>query len=113
MKQSRHMLTGNLISYSIWRYVMTLLRILVLNGKQGVANRGLANDPETVAEADRKTAVQKVIILERMLAVIAQFAPSLLWNEILKRSTSLACIWQRIRRHYGFNQSEMNVLYVK
>ena len=82
--------------------------------KQGVMNRGLANDPETVAEADCKTAVQKVvIILECMLALIAQFAPSLLWNEVLKRSMSLAWVWQRIRRHYGFNQSEVNFLHVK
>ena len=78
--------------------------------KQGAASRGLANDTETVAEADRKTAVQKVIILERMLALIAQFAPSLLRSEVLKRSTSLTWVWQRIRRHYGFNQSEVNFL---
>ena len=36
--------------------------------------------------------------------------PSLLRNEIIKRSTSLSWIWQRIRKHYNFIQSEVNFL---
>ena len=74
--------------------------------KQGVANRGLANDGEEVtAAADRKTAVQKKILLERMLDLIAQFSPSLLRNDIIKRSISLSWIWQRIRKHYTIRGS--------
>lgn len=79
-------------------------------GKQPTANRGLTNDGDEVPLANRKTAVQKKIVLERMLGLIAQFAPSLLRNEIIKRSTSLSWIWQRIRRHYSFSQSEVNFL---
>ena len=45
-----------------------------------------------------------------MLGWIAQYAPVLLRNEILKDSTSLAWIWTRIRRHYGFVQSEVHFL---
>ena len=45
-----------------------------------------------------------------MLGWIAQHAPVLLRNEILKDSTSLAWIWTRIRRHYGFVQSEVHFL---
>ena len=83
-------------------------------GTASVANHGLADDPAPAADQpanpDRKTAVQKSLILDRMLALIAQFAPSLLNKEIIKRSTSLAWIWTRIRKHYNFNQSEVNFL---
>ena len=64
----------------------------------------------TVEEAQRKTATQKNIILERMLGLISQFAPSLLRSDIIKRSTSLPWIWKRIRKHYSFCQSEVNFL---
>ena len=43
-----------------------------------------------------------------MLGLIAQFAPSLFRNEIIKRSTNLAWIWQRIRGHFNFVQPEVN-----
>ena len=46
--------------------------------KKSVINRGLQNDPETIAEDARKTAIQKNIVLEHMLGLVAQFAPSLL-----------------------------------
>ena len=45
-------------------------------GKQSTTNRGLTNDDPTAAHS--KTAVQKEIILERMLGLIAQFAPILI-----------------------------------
>ena len=75
-----------------------------------VANRGLVNDGEAVPEADRKTAVQKNIILERMLGLVAQFVPPLLRSDIIKKSTSLAWIWTRVRKYYSFTQSEVNFL---
>ena len=75
--------------------------------KQSTLNRGLQNDPNTVEEAQRKTATQKNIILERMLGLISQFAPSLLRSDIIKRSTSLPWIWKRIRKHYSFCQSDV------
>ena len=65
----------------------------------------------TAGEADqRRTAVQKSIALERMLEFIAQFAPPLLYREIIRQSTSLDWIWSRIRRHYHLVQSEVNFL---
>ena len=71
--------------------------------KASVANHGFANDGNEVEDATkRKTAVQKSIILDRMLGLIAQYAPSLLRNDILKHSTSLSWIWKCIRQHYGF-----------
>ena len=78
--------------------------------KASVANRGLVADADTVAADQRKTAVQKNAVLEQMLGLIAQYAPSLLRNDILKKSTSLGWIWNRIRQHYGFQQSEVNFL---
>ena len=74
--------------------------------KKSSSNRGLTDDLESTP--DRKTAVQKNIGLERMLGLIAQFVPSLLRNEIIKKSTSLSWIWQRIRKYYCFTQSEAN-----
>jgi len=75
---------------------------------QTVANRGFTNDPPDTPNG--KTAAQKEIILERMLGLVAQFGLSLIRNEIIKRSTNLAWIWQRIRRHFNFLQSEVNFL---
>ena len=74
-------------------------------------NRGLVSDGEEVPEAaNRKTAVQKWIILDRMLGIVPQFSPSLLRNDITKKSTSLSWVWARIRKHYSFTQSEVNFL---
>ena len=73
-----------------------------------VANHDLTDD--AAKAANRKTAVQKSIVLDCMLGIIAQFAPSLLGNEILKRSTSLSWVWKRIRKHYNFTPSEVNFL---
>ena len=66
--------------------------------RKSVANRGLADDVEPIPADDRKTAAQKNVHLERMLGIIAQYAPPLLRNDIIKKSTSLAWIWQRIRK---------------
>ena len=63
---------------------------------QTAANTGLTDDPPDTRGG--KVAFQKKIILERILGLIAQFAPSLLGNEIVKQSTNLASIWQRVRR---------------
>ena len=46
-----------------------------------VPNHGLLDDPAD--RLNRKTAAQKSIILDHMLGLIAQFAPSLLQNDIL------------------------------
>ena len=75
--------------------------------KQSTSNRGLTNDPNTVEEAQRKTATRKNLTSERMLGLISQFAPSFLRSYIIKRSTSLPYIWERIRKHYSFYQPEV------
>ena len=105
MKQSHLLPTGNQTCFTILAFA------LFLEGDwspQPTPNRGLTDDP--AGTNNRKTAIQKKIMLERMLGLIAQFAPSLLRNEIIKRSTSLSWIWQRIRKHFNFVQSEVNYL---
>ena len=76
--------------------------------KSSTTNRGLTDDPQTTE--NRKTALQKNIVLEQMLGLIAQFAPDLLNNEIVNKSVSLNWIWNRIRKHYSFSHSEVNFL---
>ena len=80
--------------------------------KKSTANptRGLANDPETVPEASRKTAVQKVIQLELMLGQIANYCPVIARNSITKTATSVNQIWQLIRQHYGFQSTGSHFL---
>ena len=78
--------------------------------KASVPNLGLIDDNGTVAAEDRKTAVQKNAVLEQMLGLIAQYAPPFLRNDIVKKSTSMNGIWNRVRKHYGFQQSEVNFL---
>ena len=51
--------------------------------KKSVTNRGLVDDP---AGDQRKTAVQKNLLLERMLGLVAQFVPSVLRNDIIKKA---------------------------
>ena len=74
-------------------------------------SRGLTDDvPTNPPSPTTKTAVQKSIALDIMLGLIAQFSPSLLRNNIIKNSTSLSWIWQRIRKYYAFSHSEVNFL---
>ena len=73
-------------------------------------NRGLTDDPNTVAEAVRKTAAQKVTHLELMLGQIANYCPVISRNTIVKNSTSIESIWQVIRAHYGFQSSGAHFL---
>ncbi|XP_068706826.1 uncharacterized protein [Montipora foliosa] len=63
--------------------------------------RGFSNDPESVPTARRRTAAQKVTHLEMMLGQIANYAPIISRNSIVKNSTSISGVWQSIRQHYG------------
>ena len=63
-------------------------------------NRGLQDDAADAA--DRKTKEQKVIQLNLMLGMIANYATVISRNQIVKESTSLASIWSKLRLHYGF-----------
>ena len=68
-------------------------------------NRGLLDDGEEVAEANRRTRQQKVSMLELMLGQIANYCPVISRNTIVKNSMSIENIWQTIRLHYGFQST--------
>ena len=77
-------------------------------GAASVANHGFQDDPPD--QLARKTAVQKSILLDRMLGLIAQYVPDLLRNEVVKRATSLSWIRKRLRKYYSISQSEVHFL---
>ena len=64
--------------------------------------RGFTNDGSAVPENKRRTAQQKTNMLELMLGQIANYYPIISRNTIVKSSTSLECIWNAIRLHFGF-----------
>ena len=67
--------------------------------------RGMTNDGEDIAAAQRKTAQQKCATLDLMLGQIANYCPVIARNTIIKNSKSLNHIWQTIRLHYGFQST--------
>ena len=75
-----------------------------------VANRGLTDDGDDVDAANRKLAVQKAAVLDHLIRFIGSYSPEHIQSEIERKCTSLDWIWQRIRRHYGFSQSEVHFL---
>ena len=83
-----------------------------LRGKKTSTNllRGLADDDDEVPEARRQTAVQKNAQLDLMLGQIADFCPVVSRNSIVKTSTSLSDIWQKIRLHFGFQSTGAHFL---
>ena len=108
-------------SYESWRqnliYILSLDKNFVpfLDAtwqKQTAANprRGLTNDGTAVPEAQRLTAVQKNAHLDLLLGQIANFCPVISRNSIVKHSTSLNDIWQKIRQHYGFQSTGAHFL---
>ncbi len=80
--------------------------------KKSTANplRGFTNDPNTVPEANRRTAIQKDAHCDMMLRLISNYCPVLTPNTIVKASTSLKALWQKIREHYGFQLSGSHFL---
>ena len=108
-------------SYESWRQNLIYLLSLDKNfvpfldanwQKQTATNprRGLTNGGTTVPEAQRLTAVQKNAHLNLLLGQIANFCPVISRNSIVKHSTSLNDIWQKIRQHYGFQSSGAHFL---
>ena len=69
--------------------------------------RGLTDDADG---ENRLTAAQKNAHLELMLGQIANFCPIISQNSIVKNLTSLKDIWQRIRKHFGFQSSGANFM---
>lgn len=78
--------------------------------KPGNPLRGFADDDETVPDAKRRTAEQKVVHRDLMLGHIANYCPMICRHTIVKNSTSLGNVWQAIRFHYGFQSSGSNIL---
>ena len=72
-------------------------------GKKTAASptRGLADDPNTVDAAARKTKEQKCAALD-LLGQLANWATIISRHQITKNSTSLNDVWNKIREHYGF-----------
>ena len=64
-------------------------------------NRGLRNDADSVPADRWKSASQKVTLLDLMLGQIANYANVVSRSCIVRQSTSLNFIWQKIREHYG------------
>ena len=67
--------------------------------------RGFIDDTEPMPENMRKTAVQKVALLELMLGQIANYCGVISRNTILKSCTSIDNIWQKIREYYHFQST--------
>ena len=67
--------------------------------------RGLPADGAPIKEADRLSASQKNTQLELMLGYIAGYASVISRNSIVKTSTSLNDVWQKLREYYSFASS--------
>ena len=65
-------------------------------------NRGLVGDGQLVAANDRLSATQKNAQLELMLGYISGYASVVSRNTIVKHSTCLNDIWQKLREYYNF-----------
>ena len=77
--------------------------------KYSITNRtrGLKDDP---AEGGRGTKETQNALLENMLEFVASYAPIISRNTIVKQSTSLDNIFQKLREHYCFQSSGANFL---
>ena len=64
-------------------------------------NRGFTDD-ET-GSANAKSKEEKTATLNLMLGQIANYSTVISRNQIIKSSTSLNDIWNKIREHYGFH----------
>ena len=69
--------------------------------------RGLVddNDQSQPIKEKQKTKQVKLADLELLLEMIANWAPVISRQSIIRNSTSLDSIWQLIRSHYGFHKS--------
>ena len=72
--------------------------------------RGFTDDGSSVPEASRRTAQQKVSMLELMLGQIANYCPVISGNKNVKNSTLLGSIWSPIRLHFGFEATGAHFL---
>jgi hypothetical protein len=67
--------------------------------------RAFTDDGEAIPQIQSRTAAQKVTHLEMMLGQIANYAPVISRNTIVRNSTSISGVWQAIRQHYGLQST--------
>ena len=67
--------------------------------------RGFTDDSEEVPTIQRRAAAQRVTHLEMMLGQVANYAPIISRNTIVRNSSSINGVWQAIRQHYGFQST--------
>jgi hypothetical protein len=72
--------------------------------------RGFVDDGTAVAEADCRTAIQKVATLELLLGQVANYCPIISHIALVRNSTCMGDIWQTIRLHYGFQATGAHFL---
>ena len=72
--------------------------------------RGFTDDGADVPSLSRRTAPQKVQMLDLMLGQVANYCPVISRNTITKNSTSINSIWETIRAHYGFQSTGAHFL---
>ncbi len=65
----------------------------------------MVDDTAPTPEAGRRTAQQKVSMLQLMLGQVANYCPAIARNRIIKSSTSITHVWQIIRAHFGFQST--------
>ena len=108
----------NFASFSSWRSNMeynlqqdpNFAQFLVPDfrwAKSDVRDRGLlavGSGPARVSGA------QRVVHLNQMLGLIAQYVPCFLNHVIINNSTSISDVWNCIRKYYGLQQSESNFM---
>ncbi len=108
--------TETIITFNNWRdnliYTLNIddefkpyLKENVTWGKKTSAtpHRAFTDDPEGTTNGQTKE--QKCAALDLMLGQIANYATVISRNQIIKTSTSLNDIWNKIREHFGFHQT--------
>ncbi len=76
-----------------------------LKSSKAAPLRGMVDDTAPIPEAARRTAQQKVSMLELMLGQVANYCPVIARNQIIKSATSITHVWQIIRAHFGFQST--------
>lgn len=64
--------------------------------------RGFHDDDEDIPVAQRRTAQQKINMLELMLGQVANYCPIISRNTIVRASTCVDSTWNAIHLHFGF-----------
>ena len=80
-------------------YKAFLAKVTTWRKSGSATNRGMVDDTEG---ANRQTAAEKCETLNMILEGIANYCPHISRTFLVKQTTSLNDVWQKIREHYGF-----------